>query len=330
MSRPAARLAAAFASTAVLQRLSEAWFAGLSEPAGRILDAGGEPIHVQVGGPPPAMSPHPPVLLANGLGGASFDWDAVVQALPPNITTVRFDRPGLGWSPGPSRIADGKRESDRVLAVAQAAGMREPLVVVGWSYGGFIAQVLARRHPEAVAAAVLVDSSCIDHRHRHRAGRSQTRRAWREGVIRTAARAAVEAGAGVPTSLAARPLALWLHTHHAGDLADRKERLATYGTRRAALAAVDELLSYDRVEVDLAALEHCEPFPAIPLRIVTGIASRRPHRAAAARWRGQQRELLQLTRTARLVELVDASHAVLADRPDAVAAAIEDVVRAIR
>lgn len=326
MSRRTIRLATAVAAAAAGQRLTERWFTGRSSPPGQIVDVSGEPVHVRLAGPVSTNSGPPAVVFANGLAGASFDWDAVVRSLGPRITTVRFDRPGLGWSPGPSRIADGVLESERVLGVARSAGVSSPFVVVGWSYGGFIAQVTARRHPELVAAVVLVDSSCIAQREARRSGAP----AWRERGVRAAVRVVVEAGAGVPLALGGRRMSMRLHTHHAGEQADRRERLATYGTRRAALAAVDELLGYDRIEADLAELERRGPFPPIPLRVVTGSASRRPGGAAAARWRGQQRELLQLTPTARLVEIIDASHAVLADRPDAVAAAIEDVISAIR
>ncbi len=97
------------------------------------------------------------VIFANGLG-VSFDYWDPVAALIPNLTTVRFDRPGLGGSPlSPRSSRDLGDEVDRLLAVADATIPGRRLVLVGHSYGGIIVESAARLHPERSEALVLVD-----------------------------------------------------------------------------------------------------------------------------------------------------------------------------
>ena len=164
----------------------------------------GQPTHVVVDGPRHEVA-GPVVVFANGLGGSWFDWDGVIPLLPADVTTVRLDRPGLGWTPGPSRVTDLARETDRLRAAVAAVGLSPPLVVVGWSYGGFVAQGLARRCPDAVVGMVLVDSSCVDPR--PTPGTTPGAPGRPSTAVRVIARLAVEVGLGVPIGLFGRRVA---------------------------------------------------------------------------------------------------------------------------
>src|SRR4051794_34852389 len=83
---------------------------GGDAPPGLLVDVAGQRTHVVVDGPR-GPTTGPVVVFANGLGGAWFDWDRVVRLLPPDITAVRLDRPGLGWTPGPSSMTRLAREA---------------------------------------------------------------------------------------------------------------------------------------------------------------------------------------------------------------------------
>ncbi len=101
----------------------------------------------------------PAVLLEGGLGvAAAGTWTAVLPAVAKTTRTCMYDRPGTGSSapaPGPRTSAVMVRELRALLA---AAGVRPPYVVVGASFGGLNAQLLARRAPDAVAGVVLLDA----------------------------------------------------------------------------------------------------------------------------------------------------------------------------
>jgi pimeloyl-ACP methyl ester carboxylesterase len=73
-----------------------------------------------------------------------------------------YDRAGLGASdavPGVRDASDDVRDLERVLARGRIA---PPYVLVGHSYGGFIARLFARAHSEQVAGVVFVDASGYD------------------------------------------------------------------------------------------------------------------------------------------------------------------------
>ena len=101
----------------------------------------------------------PAILFSNGLGTILDYWDPVVDRLP-DLTSIRFDRPGLGGSPVSKRSSrDLGAEIDRLLAVGSSVDPQRKLILVGHSYGGVIVEAAARLHPERVAGLVLVDSS---------------------------------------------------------------------------------------------------------------------------------------------------------------------------
>jgi lipase len=95
-----------------------------------------------------------PVLAVHGITSSSRTWQFLAQALDRPLFAP--DLRGRGRSnhlPGPAGIA---RHADDCAAVVEATG-GVPLVVVGHSMGGFVATVLAARHPALVRGLVLVD-----------------------------------------------------------------------------------------------------------------------------------------------------------------------------
>lgn len=92
----------------------------------------------------------PPVLLVHGAGGEMSAWDALAPLL--NGHVVAMDLRGHGKS------GDGPWDWDAVLddlaAVADHCGLSRP-AVVGHSLGGILAGMWARRHPDCPAAVSL-------------------------------------------------------------------------------------------------------------------------------------------------------------------------------
>ncbi|MEX2194170.1 MAG: alpha/beta hydrolase [Thermoleophilaceae bacterium] len=98
----------------------------------------------------------PLVLAAHGITSNGLAWASVAEALAGEITLVAPDLRGRGDSrdlPGPYGMA---RHADDLMTVLDHLGA-ERAAVAGHSMGGFVAAVAAVRHPDRVAAAVLVD-----------------------------------------------------------------------------------------------------------------------------------------------------------------------------
>ena len=86
-------------------------------------------------------------------------WQAYIERLNSFCTFVRFDRRGIGLS-DPPRSADPpttEQSAADALAVLDAEGIPEA-AILGVSYGGLAALMLAATHPERVRALVLVNA----------------------------------------------------------------------------------------------------------------------------------------------------------------------------
>ncbi|GAB7191929.1 poly(3-hydroxyalkanoate) depolymerase [Kineococcus sp. NUM-3379] len=95
------------------------------------------------------------LLLVNGVGGGRALWEPLRAALPPGIGTIAFDAPGCGAS-APARYPLSIREQARIAAaVLEWAGV-ESADVLGFSFGGMVAQQLAHDAPQTVRRLVLV------------------------------------------------------------------------------------------------------------------------------------------------------------------------------
>lgn len=96
-----------------------------------------------------------PVLALHGITSTHAAFPFLAEALPDH-RIVAPDLRGRGGSrdvPGPFGLAAHAEDAAAVIrAVAD-----DPVIVVGHSMGGFVAVVLAHRHPDLVRSVVLVD-----------------------------------------------------------------------------------------------------------------------------------------------------------------------------
>ena len=149
---------------------------------GELVDVGGRRLYVECIG-----SGSPTVLLEAGLGLASQSWTTVQLELGQTTRTCAYDRAGMGDSdamPGVHDAGDEIRDLERLLTRGRIA---PPYVLVGHSYGGLLARLFARAHPEQVAGVEFVDASGYDATRRQLAiwPRSQAparRRDWAKPV----------------------------------------------------------------------------------------------------------------------------------------------------
>jgi poly(3-hydroxyalkanoate) depolymerase len=100
----------------------------------------------------------PPLLLLQGIGASLELWGPLLTELE-GFTTIVFDHPGAGLSDTPSQLfpmAYFARVADQLLAHLG----HDQADVLGFSFGGMVAQQLAHAAPERVRRLVLVATSC--------------------------------------------------------------------------------------------------------------------------------------------------------------------------
>jgi poly(3-hydroxyalkanoate) depolymerase len=100
----------------------------------------------------------PPLLLVQGIGASLELWETLPDHLE-GFTTIAFDHPGAGLSETPPRLVP-MRHFARVAAELLAHLGYEEADVLGFSFGGMVAQELAHAFPERVRRLVLVATSC--------------------------------------------------------------------------------------------------------------------------------------------------------------------------
>jgi 2-(acetamidomethylene)succinate hydrolase len=98
----------------------------------------------------------PAVVLLHGTSANHAVWQPVGDALAGRARVIAVDQRGHGRSDKPGSGYTGIRFADDVVTVLDALGI-DRAVVAGHSLGGRNAWVAAARHPDRVAAAVVVD-----------------------------------------------------------------------------------------------------------------------------------------------------------------------------
>jgi poly(3-hydroxyalkanoate) depolymerase len=94
-----------------------------------------------------------PLLLINGIG-ATGDLFGPLRRHLADRETIAFDAPGVGGSPTPLTPYSMRRLAGTVAGLVDELG-HEQVDVLGLSWGGALAQELARRHPEVVHRLIL-------------------------------------------------------------------------------------------------------------------------------------------------------------------------------
>jgi pimeloyl-ACP methyl ester carboxylesterase len=94
-----------------------------------------------------------PLLLVNGLGGNIEMWNPFRDAIG-SRTTIAFDAPGSGASRAPLGQPSIAYVADAIAEALDKLGIDQP-DVLGYSFGGAVAQEFARRHPTRVHRLIL-------------------------------------------------------------------------------------------------------------------------------------------------------------------------------
>jgi poly(3-hydroxyoctanoate) depolymerase len=113
----------------------------------------GQRVHVSVTGD------GEPLLLMAGLGASTEMWTPFVKHFPEN-RIIRFDAPGTGRSTTPPFPIPVAALSGLAAAVLDSCDVSSAADVVGFSYGGAVAQQFAFEYPQRVRRLVLAATTC--------------------------------------------------------------------------------------------------------------------------------------------------------------------------
>ena len=122
-------------------------------PESRLVDVGGHQLNIRCAG-----EGAPAVVLDAGLANDNHAWETVEKRVSEFTQVCSYDRAGLGESEAAAGVPTAQTASDDLHSLLSAAGIAGPVIVVGHSYGGLIAQLYASQHPDDVAGVILVDS----------------------------------------------------------------------------------------------------------------------------------------------------------------------------
>jgi poly(3-hydroxyoctanoate) depolymerase len=114
-----------------------------------LIDVAGVRLRVAVSGE------GPPLLMVNGIGVGIEVWEPLSRRLD-GRRLILFDAPGAAGSPATPKVLRIPALAEVVTRLLDLLGHDEPVDVLGYSFGGAVAQQLAFDHPERVRRLVLM------------------------------------------------------------------------------------------------------------------------------------------------------------------------------
>jgi len=287
-------------------------------PPGRIVDVAGRRVHVHSIG-----RGSPTVVLDSALAGTSLSWRGVQERIASGTRVVSYDRLGFGWSSATSEPRTAARMTDELRSLLTAEEVPGPYVLVGHSFGGWLAQLFASRYPDDVAGLVLVDAP----HPREWAEPNDYRRARARSGAKLARRAAVLGHMGLMRAL------LWLLSQRRprgpadkGSVRELLERtpaeirgpLRSFWVQGRTLDALASQIEHAS-ESASTVLQSLRPMGDMPLIALTA-ASPSPERLA------EQAEIVSFSTSGKNVVAETSGHWIPLDEPELIVAAVAEVL----
>lgn len=123
----------------------------------RMVDVGGRKLHCCVYG-----SGSPAVVLVSALGAPQMYWNPVIPDLAAKTTVVTYDRAGVGKSEINGLPAHGEQSARDLHTLLVKLAVPKPFLLVGHSFGGFVARLFASMYPEDMAGLILEETQHED------------------------------------------------------------------------------------------------------------------------------------------------------------------------
>ena len=123
-------------------------------PPGTMVQVGGHKQHLHLTGP---ITSTPLIVCEAGIGASSLSWQLIQRVIEAETRIAVYDRAGLGWSDAATTSRTAKQVNHELFAMLDEAGHRDPVILVGHSFGGMSTLLAACDHPDRVAGLLLVD-----------------------------------------------------------------------------------------------------------------------------------------------------------------------------
>ena len=120
----------------------------------QLVDLGGHRLDVLRAG-----TSGPTVVLEAGLGGELDDWAPVIPGTSQFGMVVAYSRAGFGTSEAGSQEHTARNAAIELHALLARLQVKQPIVLVGRSYGGILVRLYTSLYPAEVAGMVIVDGS---------------------------------------------------------------------------------------------------------------------------------------------------------------------------
>ncbi len=266
------------------------------------------------------------VLEAGGAGEATTGLGygrPLEDQLAPLATVLTYDRAGSGHSGGSPRRSVAQMADD-LAAVIRAMGCAGPVVVVGWSSGGLVAEMFAVRHPGKVAGLLLLDPTC--QMATEPRALQYLRLAF--GTVQLGV-SALAAQLGFFRTRAGRSLARRTVGFNASS-AGLDYAYQACNNPRAIWQLARTMPRFDHYIAETATALRTVPVPDVPVRVVVPRSRAGLPPGYARRIDAAHRALAEGFPRGELVFADRASHLVPIDRPDLVVALVRDLLAASR
>jgi pimeloyl-ACP methyl ester carboxylesterase len=123
-------------------------------PPGQLVDVGGYRLHIYCQG-----EGSPTVVLLSGSGVPSLYYWLVQSEVAKSTRVCAYDRAGYAWSDEGTDDMSPRGQVADLKSLLAGAGIQPPYVLVGHSYGGYLARLYAQTHAGEVAGLIMVDSN---------------------------------------------------------------------------------------------------------------------------------------------------------------------------
>lgn len=294
-------------------------------PPGKLVDIGGRHIQIDCRG-----SGSPTVVFESGLDIlGSLSWSKVHDEIAKTTRACAYSRAGMLWSDPSADSQYGKTVAEDLHAALQRVGERGPFVLVGHSLGGPYIMTYTKHFGADVAGLVLVDASHPDQERRLDTVAKVTKSKLsvlrdkigvlfnRTGIVRAVA-ARYEKLPNQPEAVV-RTMQAYAATSFGPMLKESAASTQTFA----------EAGSFrDLGQRPLVVLSASAPLSE-QMRTDLNWSEKQLQQYQAV-WQQMQAEMATWSTQSQHWQLADAGHYIQFDRPDAVIAAVQSVVAAVR